>query len=57
MHLAIPQTPNGKKKVKLEIRNGYFVLGSFLKRTKGLREEIRPLQVVHSFSVTSGTPP
>ena len=44
-------------KVKLEIRNGYFVLGFFLKRTKGLREEIRPLQVVHSFSVTGGTPP
>ena len=28
-------------RLKLEIRNGYFVLGSFLKRTKGLREEMR----------------
>ena len=27
------------------MRNGYFVLGSFLKRTKGLREDIRLLQV------------
>ena len=50
------ETTGLKLNLKSEM-DTFFWLGSFLERTKGLREEIRPLQVLHSFSVTGGTPP
>ena len=47
-----------RRKVKRIIRNGHFVRGSFLERTKGgKRRKLATSSVLHYFTVTGACPP
>ena len=47
-----------RRKVKRIIRNGHFVRGFFLERTKGVnRRKLATSSVLHCFTVTGACPP